>query len=141
MVSGDTSADNAVTGYVVGEQIILTATPVGTSYSWAISKPSGASARASLSDTDTGTVKFTPDAEGYYVVTVNVSGTDYVLRIAAVAVGTVSALSVANLLPLEDDQVPAPATGASLYFSTTQDALAVKFPDNSVSTIDLTAVP
>ncbi len=140
MLSADTSADNSVSGYIVGEQVTLTASPAGSSYAWALSKPSGATARSDLSATGSSSVTFTPDVGGYYVASVDVSGTTYVLRLAAVAIGTVSSVSALRLMPLADSQVPTPASGAALYFSSTQGAPAVKLPNGSVSTIDLTAV-
>lgn len=118
MTSG--SADNSVSGYLVGEQIVLTVTPTGTNYVWAIAKPSGsATARSNLDATTGASAKFTPDAEGYFTVSCVVdSTTTYTLRIAAQAIGTVTYHSASNFSPLNNAQVPAPALGHTWFHST-----------------------
>jgi hypothetical protein len=118
MTSG--SADNSVSGYLVGEQVVLTVTPTGTDYVWAIAKPSGsASARSNLDATTGASVKFTPDAEGYFTVSCVVdSTTTYTLRIAAQAIGTVTYHSASNFSPLNNAQVPVPALGHTWFHST-----------------------
>ncbi len=140
MVSGDTSANNAVSGYLSGETITLTATPAGSSYSWSLARPSDSTARADLSALTGDSVTIKPDAEGYYVVTANVDGTTYVLRIAVANVGTVSDRSILRLSPLADSQVPTPALGVNVFYSSTQDSLAFKDAAGDVFTIDSTAV-
>jgi hypothetical protein len=135
-----TAADSSISGYVAGERITLTTTPTGTSYAWTLSSPGG-SERASLNDDDAASVSFVPDVDGYYVVTCTVSGvTVYVLRIAVAVVGTVGVISALRFAPLADTQVPTPALGVTLYYSTTQSSLAVKLTNGSVETIDSTAV-
>ena len=126
MTSG--SADNSVSGYLVGEQIVLTVTPTGTNYVWAIAKPSGSStARSNLDATTGASVKFTPDAEGYFTVSCVVdSTTTYTLRIAAQAIGTVTYHSASNFSPLNNAQVPVPALGATLFYSSENGALSYK---------------
>ncbi len=118
MTSG--SADNSVSGYLVGEQIVLTVTPTGTDYVWAVAKPSGsATARSNLDATTGASVKFTPDAEGYFTVSCVVdSTTTYTLRIAAQSIGTVTYHSASNFSPLNNAQVPVPALGHTWFHST-----------------------
>ena len=138
MASG--TADAAVSGYLVGEEITLTTLPTGTEYAWTISKPSDSTSRADLSDDTGASVRFSPDVEGYYVVTCTVdSSTVYILRIAAVSVGVVADRSVMRFSPLADSQVPTPATGVSLYYSSTQSSLAFKTTAGAVYTLDSTA--
>lgn len=140
MTSGDTAADKSVSGYLTNEQITLATSPTGSSYSWGISKPSAATSRSDLNDDDVASVKFTPDAQGYYVITCTVDvSTTYVIRINVAAVGTATDLSILRLSPVTDAQVPTPATGASIYYSSTQGALSAKLTDGSVVTIDTTA--
>lgn len=144
MVSGDTSADLGIAWFVINEQITLSTTPTGTSYSWGQSIPSGAStARTALNDSDDASVTFTPDVAGVYVITCIVSGsTTYVIRIAVADVATVTMAQVARLQAVADSSVPTPSTGTlCLYCSSTQsNALSVKKSDGSIHTVNLTAV-
>jgi hypothetical protein len=144
MVSGDTSADLGIAGFVINEQITLSTTPTGTSYSWGQSIPSGAStARTALNDDDAATATFTPDVAGVYVITCTVSGSmSYVIRIAVADVATVTMAQVARLQAVADASVPTPSAGTMcLYCSSTQsNALAVKKSDGSIHTITLTGV-
>lgn len=137
--SASTAVDSSVSGYLAGESITLTASPAGSSYAWVLSAPSG-STRAVLSSATSAAPKFTPDIDGYYVVQCTVDGTEYILRIAAVNVGTVDTVGVRRLLPLTDAQVATPSTGVSLYYSSTQSSLAIKLTDGTVETINTTAV-
>lgn len=142
MVAGDTSVDNAVSGYVTGEQITLTVTDSSpSSISWGQAIPSTSTAsRSALNDDDVAQVVFTPDAGGYYVITANVDGTIYVLRISVVSVAENVIEGAIGLQPLTDAQVPTPSSGVYIYYSSTQSALAQKDSGGSVSTIDVTAV-
>jgi hypothetical protein len=141
MVSGDTSLDNSVTGYVIGEQITLTAYPTGTDYVWSQSLPSGSAvARSGMSSTTSTGPTFTPDASGTYTVTCNVDGTTYTIRIAVVAISTAETLQTFRFLPVTDASVPTPSQGCTLYYSSTQDALCVKLTDANIYTIDTTVV-
>lgn len=137
--SASTGVDTSASGYLTGESITLTTTPTGASYAWILSSPSGSS-RAVLSSETSASPKFVPDVDGYYVVQCTVDSTLYILRIAAVNVGTVDTVGVRRLLPLTDAQVPTPSTGVSLYYSSTQSSLAIKLTDGSVETINTTAV-
>lgn len=140
MLDGDTSADNTVAGYLLSETVVLTATPVGTSYSWGIAKPSGATSRSDLSDSTAAAPVFCPDAAGYYVITCTVDGTSYVLRIAVSQVAISTPYEAIRLQPMTDAQVTAPSVGACLYWSATQNKLAIKLANGSVSTVDVTPV-
>ena len=143
MVAGDTAVDNNRSGYLTGEKITLTTNPTGSTYSWGLAAPSGsAAARSALNDDDAATVTFTPDVGGYYVVTCTVDGsTFYVLRLSVTAAVVGVTQEALRLQPKADSAVTAPSSGVALYYSTTQDALAIKKPDGSVHTIDITAVP
>jgi len=143
MLSGETAADNSLSGWITNEQVTLSVTPTGTDYAWGdLAKPSASTVRSALSASTGASVTFVPDVEGDYVVTVVVdSTTTYVLTMTVVAVGTVMIASVIRLLPLADAQVTTPATGLALYYSTDQSAPAVKDSAGNISTIDLTAVP
>src|SRR5687767_894793 len=76
MTSGETSANNSTSGYVVGEQITLSTNPTGSEYAWAIGIPtdSGAS-RSALSDDEDDSPTFISDVGGIYVVSVTVDST------------------------------------------------------------------
>jgi hypothetical protein len=141
MVDGDTSADNSVSGYLRAEQIVLTTSPTGAAYSWGIAKPSGATSRSDLNDATAAAPTFTPDIAGYYVITCTVDKTtSYVLRIAVLQSALTTPYEAIRLQPLGDSQVTAPAVGACLYYSATQSGLAIKLPDDSVLTVDVTPV-
>jgi hypothetical protein len=130
MLAGATSADNAQSGYVALEDITLSVTPTASSYAWAIAKPSNSTARAVLSSTTDASPSFTPDVEGFYTLTCVVdSVTTYVLRVAVLAIGSVSTLSAVKLLPIANVQVPTPATGRTIFSSSDLNDLAQKLPD------------
>jgi len=141
MGDGDTAVDNSQAGYVVAEQITLSVTDgAPSSVSWGLSIPSASTAARSALSATTGTsVTFTPDVGGQYVVTANVDGTGYVLRIS-VTTSTVTALAGAiRFSPMTDTSVPTPALGVTLYYSSTQAAFSLKKDDGTVHTVDLTA--
>lgn len=86
LVSATTS-----TGYITAEEITLTLDVTGSSYSWSLAKPRASTTRCALSDTTGASVTLVPDVEGYYVVTVLVSGTTtYSIRFSAVDPGVVT---------------------------------------------------
>jgi|SRR6185369_11082646 len=130
-------SDVAATGFLSREQIVLSATPTGSSYAWSIALPSDSSpGRAALDDDTDATPKFTPDVPGFYTVTVLVDGTTtYVLRLTVAAVGTARQCEAINFAPLADAQVPTPATGVSLYFSSDLGALATKDTTGTVTAL------
>jgi hypothetical protein len=142
MTADDASADNAVSGYLTGEQITLSVTDSSpSSVSWGQAIPSASSSsRSGLDDDDQVTAKFTPDVGGYYTITANVDGTTYVLRISVVAVPQTTLEGVLGLQPMTDAQVPTPSSGVNVYYSSTQSALAQKDSSGTVSTIDITGV-
>ncbi len=135
MSSGDTAVDKSVSGYIGNEQIVLTTSPAGSGYSWALSRPSNSTARSDLDDATAATPTFTPDVPGMYVVTVTVdSVTAYVLRIAVLSVAVTRFGEVNLYLPIADSQVPTPTIGRAVYFSSTQNAMVEKRPDGTVHT-------
>lgn len=138
MASGETAPDLAVSGYVLSESIALSTFPAGASYSWGISKPSGGTVRSDLSNASIPAPVVSPDVAGYYVVTCNVDGFAYVLRISVSQVAVTTPYESIRFMPLTDAQVPAPTMGVALYFSSTQNKLAIKHPDNSVSVVNVT---
>lgn len=141
MTSG--TVDASKSGFVVGEQIVLTTLPVASStYAWALSIPAGsAPARSALSGDDTARVLLTPDVAGMYTAVCTVDGvTVYILRISATLAASASVAQALRLSPVADASVAAPAVGRVLYFSSDQGALVVKDPNDALFTIDLTAV-
>ncbi len=139
MTSGSPDASQA--GFLTGERVVLSATPTGSLYSWGIAVPNGSAAgRSSLSDDTDNNPTFTPDVAGYYVITVNVDGTTYVLRLAVTNTAVSYVTQAMRLSPVRDEQVEAPSVGLALYYSSTQGALCVKNPTDHVFTVNLTAV-
>lgn len=135
-------SDATKTGYVVGEQVVLTVNPAGESYAWAMSMPaSSAPARSMPNATDTARVIFTPDVAGEYVVVCDVDGTVYRLLLSVTMRATTTLAQSLRFSPVPDASVAAPSGGRALYFSSDQNALVVKAPDGSLATVDLTAVP
>ncbi len=139
MVSGDTAASNVRTGYVANEQITLSVTPTGTTYSWGQSIPAGSvPVKTALSSTSDASPRFTPDAAGEYVITCVVDGaTTYVIRLSVVSLTATIAIGAMRLLPIADASVPAPATGKTLFLNTS-GALRLKLPDGSYQTVTVT---
>jgi hypothetical protein len=136
-----TTVDASAAGFIVGESVVLGATPAGSSYIWAISLPSGSNAiRATLTSDDGAASSFTPDVPGIYTVYANVDGTEYVLRIAAIRLAQSNSLEAIRLTPVADAQIPAPAVGGTVYWSSTQDGLALKDAAGDVFTVNVTAV-
>jgi len=142
MVSGDTSPSDVESGYVTGQQVTLTTFPTGTTYVWGLAIPAGsASARSGLSSATAASPTFTPDVAGEYVVTCVVNGsTSYVIRCSVAAVAATNLVGAIRFMPMTDSSVPTPSTGVSLYYSSTQSALAIKDANGDVSTVDVTAV-
>lgn len=132
--SGDTAADKSVTGYLTNEEVTLTASPAGSSYSWVLSVPSGSS-RAVLSSSTSSSPQFTPDVDGYYVVSLNVDGTEYILRMAVVSVGVVSTISNTRYLPETNAQAPTPSSGVTVFYSSDESSLAFKDSGGTVNLI------
>lgn len=137
-----TSADQAEAGYLTGEQVTLSTTPTGSSYSWGIARPNGSSpGRSSLSEDDVASPVFTPDVAGYYVITCVVDGTAYVLRLSVTSVAVASPTQALRLSPVTDAQVEAPATGIVLFCGSDHgNVLCTKDANDDVFTVDVTAV-
>ncbi len=134
MVAGDTSVDNTHAGYLTRETITLSVTGTPSTYLWSLATPTASGSNCALDDTDAASVTFSPDAEGYYVVTCLVDGTTlYVLRLAVVQISAVSTLSTVRLMPMTDVQVLTPPTGQTLFYSSDRAGLAVK---DSTGTVD-----
>lgn len=129
MVSGDTAVDNSVAGYIAGEQIVLTVTPTGATYSWGISKPSGSTVSSDISNETDQAPRFTPGIAGYYVITLTVdSTTTYVLRINVTQVAQTTSYEAIRYAPKTDSAVPTPALGMATFYSDDQETLAAKLP-------------
>lgn len=131
-----TDANNSVSGYVTGEQVVLSTVPTGSSYQWGQSIPSGSTPlRSALSASSGASVSFTPDVAGEYVIVCTVDGsTVYTMRLSVTAATVQTVSGATRYAPVTDTSITAPATGAILYFSssTTPNKLSVKFPDNSI---------
>ena len=124
MLAGDTSADNAVSGYLTAERITLSVSPTGSDYAWTLSAPSSsATARSALDDDDDDTPSFIPDVSGYYVVTVTVDSDIYILRISVAQTAVTDARDGIRLGAMGDAQFTAPATGRIIYESSDQSGL------------------
>lgn len=135
------TSDDVSSGYITREQITLTLTSSGSSYQWGQSIPSQAgSSLAALDAPTAATCRFTPPAPGIYVLTCRVDTTNYVLRISVLDTAVVGVDQVRRLSPVADNQVPTPSLGASIYFSSDQDALVLKDATGALFTFDLTAV-
>lgn len=136
------SSDAVSTGYVLGEQIALTTNPTGSTYAWSTTIPNNsAPARSALSAASGASVTFVPDADGIYLVSCTVDGTTtYVIRVTVVNVAFSTVTQAIRLSPVEDNAVPAPAAGRTLYFSATQDAVVLKDASNRVFIVDVTEV-
>lgn len=133
------SADDTASGYITGDQIVLTTNPTGTNYSWALSSPSGSNAlRVRFAGDDQPSASFVPDVSGVYSVVAVVDGVTYTLRLSVTQLAQSTALEALRLLPVADSQVPPPPVGVALYYSSTQGALAVKDPSNTVKKVTLT---
>jgi hypothetical protein len=135
MVGGDTSVDNTVTSYIKGQEILLSTTGTVASHVWAQAIPSGsAPARSALSSSTSAAPKFTPDVAGYYTVTCNADGTNYVLRIQVLEPTTATFRNAIQLPLLTSAQVPTPPVG-SVNVYCEGDALKFKDSDGTVHTV------
>jgi len=137
MSSGDTAVDGAQSGYVINERILLSASPAGSSYTWALAAPSAATGGSELSDTTGSTTDFIPDAAGVYLVTCSVDGTDYTLRLSVSAVAYLRITDAVLLSPIPDASVPTPQIGLALYLSSDADALVVKDSSGDIFPVEL----
>jgi len=128
-------SDVTATGFLANEQITLSATPSGSGYAWSCAIPSDSGPGRSAFDDDTSaTPKFTPDVPGFYTVSCLVDGaTLYVLRLAVLSVAVARQCQVLSLAPFADAQVPTPAAGVSLYYSTDSGKAVVKDTTGTVT--------
>lgn len=127
------SADAAASGFITGDQVVLTTAPTGTDYQWSLAIPSGSNAlRVRFSGDDTATASFVPDVAGIYAIGVVVDGTTYTLRLSVTQLAVSTALEALRLQPVTDSQIAVPVVGCALYFSSTQGALAIKGTDGVV---------
>jgi len=127
MTGGDTAADKSVSGYVNSEQVVLSTTPTGTAYAWALGKPSGATARSDLTASTGASVSFTPDVAGYYVVTCTVDSTTvYVIRISVLDVSVTTTRQGIRMTPVAGATIPTPALGETLYWDDDVDRIRLK---------------
>lgn len=141
MTSGETAVDDAESGYVAGEQIALSTFPTGSSYTWGQAIPSGSTvAKSALSSKTAAAPAFTPDVAGEYVITADVDGTAYVIRLSVTASSPSAYTGSATFPPVTDASVPTPSTGITVYNSSDQGGMALKKPDGTVHTIDTTPV-
>lgn len=130
MLAGDTAADKAIGGFVVGERVTLAITPSGAALSWGMAAPSGSTVRAIYDDPASATPTFVPDVPGFYVLSVVVdSTTTYVLRasVASIAMGTFT--EAIRFGPVGRTAVPAPPLGAAIFYDSTT-GLSAKLPDD-----------
>ncbi len=137
----NTRVDASTSGFIVGEQITLTDSVSGAAYLWTLSPPSGSNAlRVGFAGETTASASFTPDVSGTYTVTLVVDGTTHQLRIAAANIALTNTVEGLRLQPVTDARVPAPSTGGTIYWSSTQDALALKDSEGTVFTVNVTEV-
>lgn len=134
-------ADATASGFICAEAVTLVTSPTGTTYAWSLSLPSGSNAgRVGFAGETSASASFTPDVSGAYTVSVDVDGTTYILRITAANIALTNTVEGLRLQPVADSRMPAPSSGATLYWSSTQNALAIKDSAGAVSTVDVTAV-
>lgn len=137
MLSGDTSADNARSGYITSERVVLTTTPTGTDYVWAIAAPNSSSiARSALSAETGSSVTFTPDVAGYFTVTCTVdSTTTYVLRLSVTATAVSQLVECIRFSPKTNASIPTPAAGVIVFFSSDSGVLSKKDTTGTVTAL------
>lgn len=130
-------ADVAATGFLVNEQVTLSASPSGSGYQWSVAIPSdSAPGRSALDDDTDAAPKFTPDVPGFFTVTCLVDGaTLYVLRLAVVSVGTVRVCEVLHFAPIANSQVSTPQTGFAVFNSSDLPGMAKKDTTGTVSAL------
>ena len=136
------SSDAVADGFVTHERIVLTTSTTGTDYLWGMSAPMGSAlSRSTLSSYVAASPTFIPDVGGIYVLSCLVDSTQYVLRLSVTSTAIAQNVEATRFSPKADTTVPAPASGATLFYSSTQDAMCLKYPDGSIKKITTTAVP
>jgi hypothetical protein len=137
VVMTTSTTDQVESGYVTGEQILLSTNPAGLSYLWSASVPQGSAAgRSAIVGVTDPNPKIVPDVPGTYLITCLVNGaTFYQLRLTVVALSVSQSTQATRYSPVADASVPAPAAGVCLYYSSDQGGLVVKNPDGSVHVV------
>jgi hypothetical protein len=134
MISGTPAGVNG--GYLTNEAITLSTEPGAGAYQWSLAKAQGSSSRSDLSSFTDPTPTFVPDAHGIWTVAVLVDGvTSYLLQLGVVAVAVTTHRNASVYLPVFNDAVPAPALGATLFYSRDDDRLSIKLPNGTVKGI------
>ncbi len=134
--SGDTTEDHSVSGFVTKEQISLGLTGSPLIALWSLSKPTTSGSSCQLTSESSLTTKFTPDTEGIYTLSCLVDGTtQYVLRISALRVSTISTISAIHLLPCANSQIPTPQSGVILFYSSDSEKVSIKLSDGTTEDI------
>lgn len=137
MVSGDTSADNNVSGYARAESITLSITEASATYAWALSKPAASTAACELTDDTIAAPKFVPDVPGDYLVTVTTAATSYVLRISVVDLGDIVPLEIIRWSPLNPASVPTPSGNEKyMFLDSTTGELSLKDDTGTVTSLE-----
>lgn len=133
LAAGDTVVDNSVSGYVSKEQISLGLTGTPTTALWSISKPNTSGSSCQIDDDTSLRPKFSPNAEGIYVISCLVDGiTTYVLRIYVVSVAVTTSISAIHFLPCSNAQIPTPRSGVTQFFSSDSGVMSQKLTDGTV---------
>lgn len=140
VASGATAVDKTATGFIVGERAVLGTSPVGSSYTWGLSRPSDSSGRADLTDTTVATPSFLLEVAGVYVVTCTVDATAYTLTITVTEPSVATIRNAINFPAVLDASVPTPVSGATVYYSSDQGDLVFKDTAGAIHTIDSTPV-
>lgn len=142
MVSGQESADNSVTGFVISEQITLSVIHAGaTSWQWATAIPAGSStAKSALTSTSSAASSLIPDTTGVFTITCMVNDateipTSYTLRADVTAVASSVPVNALHHLSFADSQIATPASGAVVYHSKTRDKLVQKDSTGIISDV------
>jgi hypothetical protein len=138
MVSGDTAAAQAISGWIRNEKITLATYPAAsTSTVWTLTIPSGSNAvKSAISDTSIASPTFTPDVGGTYVITALVDGTTtYVLRATVLDTAASEPVEALRYTPRADAQISTPSLGVAVFYSTTQDAWSLKNTAGTVAPI------
>lgn len=122
-----TSTDATQAGYLSLEQVSLSATPTGSTYLWSLAKPAGATARSDLNSSTDAAPHFTPDVEGFWLISVTVnSTTSYRLRLSVTSLAQATTREALRLSPKADAAVATPPLGAAVYYSSDRSAFAMK---------------
>jgi hypothetical protein len=92
-----------------------------------------------LTDGSVAAPSFYIEVAGVYVVTCTVDGTAYTLTLTATEPAVATIRNAINFPAVADANVPTPVSGATMYYSSDEDALVIKDTAGDVSTVDVTA--